>query len=250
MTNKPESLRRRRVVLPPTNLGSRQPPPQKPAEFWNNVTLDDIGAEFRPVVESALTMAERSRKAEKEARSTFNHDQQQRRQSTQTRLNLEMAQLRAGELNPHPFLIGNSPFFFFQTKLDITETVQRTKTKKTRALDKVFKTPLPEASKQKFVKRMGQSIERTVNFLWEDILPLTLSMNSSLLQVDDYVTQALDERIPLSVVRKQLENTSVTATHLRVLRFIGQQFNLSKEEQRLLSHEFYSRMRGGLNLVT
>lgn len=124
------------------------------------------------------------------------------------------------------FVHGSSDFVFFTV-------IPRVKVKK-----KKKKVPInirnkvtPEETRH-FVKKVDRSITATSNFFMRELLPLSMSLNSAIDRVNEKTQQLTQEKaeLPADFIRSRAS----AAISLRILRFLTEQFGLTKEEAELL----------------
>lgn len=134
------------------------------------------------------------------------------------------------------FLTGNNRFIFYLIKADASELKRKANERKRKPKVVDYANPIEDGTKRKFVTSLKTHIDKTANFLWNDVLPITNSLMTAVQRVDDYSQQVLDEPsgVPHSVIQRKMED----AVKLRIIRHIADQFKLTKEERVLFTSEF------------
>lgn len=132
------------------------------------------------------------------------------------------------------FMIGNSRFFFYRIRV-VTSTLKNKKKKPKRVIDK----KIPEHKKIKFVKDLRSNIERFTDFVWEEILPVTMSFHTALDDVENYALQVIDDRTGFN--KDVLIKKAGDAVNLRIIRYLAEAFNLTEEEKTLFTIELRAR---------
>lgn len=210
-------------------------PPISP--LWNTAQAEDIGAGFRPASqESKKVLLQRAVKQKAIARML-----KEPNLSDEERAEWKAERLRrkAGS-DRHPFLTGNSPFIYYVLQIDVK--AKALKAKLARAPKKtVFDNPLSVPDKSEFAAKLKSNIEDSADFFWRDILPVTNSVFSALKKVDDYSNQVSDEGagLPVDFIKRKM----VDAVNLRIIRHIADKMELSKEERKLMSAEYYAKYK-------
>jgi hypothetical protein len=199
--------------------------------IWASVQLDDIGAGYKKATKSIAKQASLPKgktKADRKIHSIYR------------RLHiLESEDERRGR-ERHKFLNGNSRFIFYVLKPPVL--IKKPKRKDVIERQAInAKTRIAPATRAKFASTLGLNIDRTTKFFVEEILPRTESLFTATANIDEIVQQITDDgaKLPMEFIRRKMTE----AVHLRIVRFIGQQFNLTKEEQKLLLAEWIAKTK-------
>jgi hypothetical protein len=99
-----------------------------------------------------------------------------------------------------------------------------------------YKNKLDPKTKTKFSRAMDANISETANFILKDLLPKTLSLHSALERVTELSQQLIDDKVALPL--QYLASKQLMAVHLRIIRHVSEQFDLTDEERKLMALEY------------
>jgi hypothetical protein len=142
------------------------------------------------------------------------------------------------------FLMGNNRFIFYIIKADASALKKKAEKNKRKPKAVNYANPIEDGPKRKFVTQLKTQIDKTSNFLWNEILPMTNSLMTAIERVDDFSQQVLDEAsgVPIKVLQRKMED----AVSLRIIRHVADQFKLTKEERVLFTAEFRTKLPSGM----
>jgi hypothetical protein len=99
-----------------------------------------------------------------------------------------------------------------------------------------YKNRLDPKTKSRFSRRLDEHILGTASFIMKDLLPKTLSLHSAIERVTELSQQLIDDKVALPL--QYLQSKQLMAVHLRIIRHVSEQFELTDEERKLMALEF------------
>lgn len=99
-----------------------------------------------------------------------------------------------------------------------------------------YKNKLTAKAKDRFAKQLDRNILDTASFIMKDLLPKTLSLHSAFERVGELSQQLIDDKVELPL--QYLKSKQLMAVHLRVIRHVSDQFDLTEEERKLMALEY------------
>lgn len=197
---------------------------------WGSAQKEDIGSGFKrankEIAARLIANGARSTKAERKIDAIYR------------KLQLQVNDDERQGVERHRFLNGNSRFIFYV----IQPPKIKRKPRQGQAERPVnAKNTISPTQRLKFAKDLGSNIDRTTKFFVEDILPKTGALLTGLANADEVMQQIADEKakLPLEFIKKK----AADAVFLRIIRFISQQYGLTKEEQKLMVAEFVAKSK-------
>jgi hypothetical protein len=204
----------------------------KISPVWSDVEIGDIGSGFRPASQNRKTELLSKATAERARKELLRASSMSRTEKTM----LRAERLRdRNSINKHPFIQGNSPFFFYVIKIDVRAVAAEAKERR-KPRTTVYDNTLSPQSKSKFIRNLGKNIDKTSQFFWEEIMPSSNALLSAVKRVEDFSQQALDSNagLPVEYAKRKI----IDAVNLRIIRHISDQFDLTKEERMMMTSEF------------
>jgi hypothetical protein len=170
-----------------------------PSDKWKTVEKADIGKGFVPIELVTPQIVEKRLRDEK-------------------------------PLFKNKFLLGSSRFIWFV----VVPKVEKVEKKKPKvALN--YKNKLDKKTKGSLVRSLDKNVEETVNFIMKDILPVTLAYHTAMDKVDEYMLQFAETKAEMP--KPTFEQKMKLAVHLRITRFLSEQFKLTSEEKKMMNPE-------------
>lgn len=208
-----------------------------PSSVWNTATREDIGTAFK--VARGRAKLELDRKTKEVARA----EEQRLRDENRVKTIMDRA---AGIVNRtevkgeqrHPFLNGRNRFIFYRIKVPKNQS----KKKSTKVEPINYKNKVTKKQSVEFTTSLGANIEQASNFFLREIMPLSLSLMSSVERVDEIVQQLTEDKAELPI--DFIKNKAKDAVHLRIIRFLCDSYGLNKNERRMMTVEYRTRKLG------
>ena len=202
------------------------------SSVWNSAKPEDIGAGFkranRAVAKKILEQQKPRSRGERRVDAAYRKIQF-----------MDSKAERSGR-DRHPFLNGNSRFIFYLIK---KPTIVKRVAKNTQTPIN-FKNKVQPRQRTKFVSSLNENIDLTSKFLIEEILPKSQSLLTALGNVDEAMQQLTDEKAGLPV--DFMKTKAREAIFLRIIRFLSNQYGLTKDEAKLLAAEFVAKAKPAL----
>lgn len=198
----------------PTNLGlpKQQPnllsppaPGNTPSARWGRVSAEDIGEGLTPIEDS-------------EYERLFGPD-----------FSLDTRPFR------NKFVEGSSKFVTYTVR----PRLKKTKTPESKPVNQ--HTRVDKATRKKFGVALTNNIEALRSMFVHDLLPVTLSINSVSQDVQEMMSQIIDDSVSIPV--EYISTKALQAVQLRIIRSLCEVFKLNKEEAKLMTAEFLPRLQ-------
>jgi hypothetical protein len=184
-------------LTPTVVVGSRQ----TPHDMWSNVKKGDIGAGYSPIETASI-------------------DEARRRQD------------KADPVWKNRFVYGTSSFVYFVV---VARTV-KLPPKKTGKKPINYANKLDKKTRVRFAEALNRNVNATASFLVKELLPISLSLMSSMTKTEELAMQLTDSKVELPVT--YMRGKMTMAMYLRVIRFVSETFDLNEEERRLMALEY------------
>lgn len=184
---------------------------RKPSGIWADVTKKEIGTGFE-IVKDAFP--EEPRLVRKKARR---RDEVFERVYTNKFLHIK------GE---------GSKFVWFEVLPPVPKKIEPPKKRKPIN----YKNKLTPKAKDRFTKQLDRHILDTASFIMKDLLPKTMSLHSAMERVSELTQQLIDDKVSLPL--NYLQSKQNMAVHLRIIRYVSEQFGLTEEERKLMALEY------------
>lgn len=204
---------------------------------WSKATKEDIGSGFRRA--SSRVSQEFAIREQQRQRGQRGQRGNQVDNTYEKFQRAEFHDKHTGRPR-HPFMNGNSKHVFYLIRPPKLRVVKRQK----------FVAPINAHNivtpdqRVKFASALGTNIDKTSKFFLEEILPRTEALITGLTNVDEVIQQLTDEKAALPV--EFIKNKAREAVQLRIIRFICQQYGLTKGEGKLMCAEYIAKMKPAL----
>lgn len=197
---------------------------------WGSVQAEDIGSGFRRAnKEIAKQLIEKSASSSKTG---------QKMDALYRKIQMmENEDERQGR-ERHRFINGSSRFIFYV--LRPPKIIKRRKVADS-ARPVNAQNTITNRQRIKFAVEIGANIDKTTKFFVDEILPKTEALVTSMTNIDEVMQQLTDDRakLPMEFMKKKVTD----AVFLRIIRFVSQQYDLTKAEQKLMLAEFIAKSR-------
>lgn len=177
-----------------------------PRDTWKGVKKEEIGRGFEVIEPAELT----------------------------TEKSIKRAHEKADPIWRNKFIKGSSPCIWYMVK---APTVKPKVVKKKKEPIN-FRNKLDNKTSKKFRSGLGTAIDQISNFMVKDVLPKSLAMHSGMDKAEELLQQILDDEKVQLPIRQYMQGKTMTAMHLRVIRFVSNLFELTPEEKKLMVAEF------------
>jgi hypothetical protein len=196
--------------------------------IWSNANKEDIGSGFRRARKAIVRDLLKQKKV----------DGKRTRKLSDVYRRIQYMDFEAEHSgrDRHPFLNGNSRFVFYRIRPPKLR-------KETPKIDKKIvnlKNKISASQKVKFASTLGANIDLTSKFFLEEILPRSQALMTAMSNVDEVMQQLTDEQAQLPI--EFIKAKSREAINLRIIRFLADQYGLTKNEARLMRSEFIAKM--------
>lgn len=131
----------------------------------------------------------------------------------------------------NPFLRGESDFIFF-----VVQPKFKVKAKKKVVTPINLGSKLNKSLRRKLSQKIGENIDDFSAFFLEELMPISLAIDSSGLKVDDMLLQLIGDKagLPMPFVHQK----ATQAINIRIIRKMCQKFGLTKLEQKMMFREY------------
>jgi hypothetical protein len=220
------------------------PTHQRLSSIWDNAHADDIGTGFKAASSTSrrvLLARAVQAQAQKEMDELAAMPAEQRAAYAAEK-RMKKAKGKRGSGNK--FLTGTNRFIFYIIKADASALKKKAEKNKRKPKSVNYANPITDLPKRRFITQLKTQIDKTSNFLWNEILPMTNSLMTAIERVDDFSQQVLDEAsgVPVKVLQRKMED----AVSLRIIRHVADQFKLTKEERVLFTAEYRTKLPSGM----
>lgn len=190
---------------------------QGPSDLWKGVKPEEIGTGYEAVEDPWAKEAKKKPTVKKQAVRRFTPDYDREVVFSNRFIHIK------GD---------GSKFVWFEVVPP--KPVKTAPPKKRKPIN--YKNKLDHKTRTKFSKQLDANILETANFIMKDLLPTTLSLHSAMERVTELTQQLIDDKVSLPL--QYLASKQLMAVHLRIIRHVSEQFNLTEEERKLMALEY------------
>jgi len=205
-----------------------------PSPVWGLVQKEDIGSGFKRATKAAKKeFIRRALEKSKGKEKSVEHIYQKMKM-------MDAKAERQGH-SRHRFLNGKNHFIFY-----VLRPPKILKVKKAPPEQKAvnYKNKVTHRQRELFTKQLMANVDKTSKFFLEEVMPRTQSLLTALDNVDEMMQQLTDGKagFPLDFIKGKVRD----ATHLRIIRFLVDQYELTRSEARLMRAEYIARAKSSV----